>query len=47
MVFGARQSFQFFREWPGFSEIIELCLNSGIGFCITWFVLQNYEKISP
>ena len=31
MVIGACQSFQFFREIPGVSEIIELCLNLGIG----------------
>ena len=31
---------------PGFLEIIEVCLKLGIGFCITWLVLPNYEKIS-
>ena len=46
MVVEAHQSFQFFRKKPGFLEIIEVCLNLGIGFCITWFVLPNYEKIS-
>ena len=30
-----------------FLEIIEVCLNLGIGFCITWLVLPNYKKISP
>ena len=47
MVVGACQSFQFFRQKPVFSEIIEVCLNLGIGFCITWLVLPNYKKISP
>ena len=32
---------------PGFSEIIELCLNLGLRFCITWLVLPNYKKITP
>ena len=48
MVVGAGQSFQFFRQKkPGFLEIIEVCLNLGIGFCITWLLLTNYKKISP
>ena len=48
MVVGTRQNFQFFRQKEtGFLEIIDLCLNLGIGFCITWLVLPNYEKISP
>ena len=46
MVVGARQSFQFFRQKPGFLEIIEVYLNLGIGFCITWLVLPTYKKIS-
>ena len=29
---------------PGFLEIIEVCLNLGIGFCVTWLVLPNYKK---
>ena len=42
MLVGACQSFQFFRQKkPGFLEIIDLCLNLGIGFCITWLVLPN------
>ena len=42
MLVGAFQSFQFFRQKkPGFLEIIDLCLNLGIGFCITWLVLPN------
>ena len=41
MVVGARQSFQFLRQ-PGFLELIEVCLNLGIGFCITGLVLPNY-----
>ena len=32
---------------PDFSEIIEINLNLGIGFCINWLVMQNYKKISP
>ena len=47
MVVGARQSFQFFRQKPGFLEIVEDYLNLGIRFCITWLVLPNYKKISP
>ena len=34
MVVGARQKFKFFRK-PGFLEIIEVCLNLDIRFCIT------------
>ena len=47
MVVGARQSFQFFRQKNGFLEIIEICLNLGVGFCIAWLVLPNYKQISP
>ena len=48
MTVGARQSFQFFRQKkPDFLEIIDLCLNLGIGFCITWLVLSNYKEIIP
>ena len=32
MAVGARQSSD---KKPGFLEIIDLCLNLGIGFCIT------------
>ena len=47
LVVEARQSFQFFRhKKPGFLEIIDLCLNLGIGFCITRLVLPNYKEIS-
>ena len=35
LVAGRRQRFQLFRQITGFSEIIELCLNLSIGFCIT------------
>ena len=35
MVVGARRSFQFSDKKTDFLEIIELCLNLGIGFCIT------------
>ena len=44
MVVGARQSFNFSVKKPGFLEIVEVCLNLGIGFCITWLVLPNYKK---
>ena len=47
MEVGVCQSFQFFRKNPGFLETIDLCLNLGIGFCITWLVLPNYKEISP
>ena len=47
MVVGARQSFQFFRQITWFlGNNIELCLNLGIGFCITSLVLPNYKKIT-
>ena len=42
MVVGLRQSFQFSDKKPGFLGIIEVCLNLGIGFCITWLVLPNF-----
>ena len=35
MVVRAHQSFQFFIQKSGFLEIIEACLNLGIGFCIS------------
>ena len=44
MVVGASHSFQFFRQKPVFVEIIEVYLNLGIGFYITWLELQNYEN---
>ena len=48
MVGGARQSFQFLRQKkPGYLEIIDLCLNLSIRFCITWLVLPNYKEIRP
>ena len=46
MVAGAHQSFKFFRQKPGFLEIIEVCLNLCIKFCIIWLVLPNYKKNS-
>ena len=46
MVVGAGQSFPFFRQKPGFLEIIDLCHNLGIGFCITWLVLPNCKEIN-
>ena len=45
MVVGA-QIFNFSDKKTGFLEIIEICLNLGIRFCITWLVL-NHKKISP
>ena len=42
MVVGACQSFS--DKWPGFSEITELYINLGIGFCITCLVLSNYKN---
>ena len=47
MVVGTRQGFNFSDKKPGFLEIIEVYLNLGIGFCITWLVLQSYKKVSP
>ena len=35
IVVGARQSFNFSDKNPSFLEIIEVCLNLGIEFCIT------------
>ena len=35
MVVGACQSFQFFRQKPGFLKIGEVFLNLGSEFCIT------------
>ena len=46
MVVGARQSFHFLHKKPDFLEIIQVCLNLGIGFCITWLLLPNYKRIS-
>ena len=31
----------------GFLEIINFCLNLGIGFFITWLVSPNYKEIGP
>ena len=47
MVAGACQIFNFLDKKPGFLEIIEVCLNLGIRFCMTWLVLLYYGKISP
>ena len=47
MVVGARQRYNFSDKKPGFLEIIDLCLNLGVVFCITWLVLPNYKKVSP
>ena len=43
MVVGAHQSFQFFRRKT--FEIIDICLNLGIRFCITWLVLTDLKKL--
>ena len=45
MVVGVCQSFQFFRQKPGFLAKIEVRLNLGIGSCITWLVLPYHEKL--
>ena len=47
MVVKAGQSFQFSDKQSGFLKIIELFLNLGIEFCVTWLVLPNYKKITP
>ena len=47
MVIRAHQSCQFSDQKPGFLEIIEVFLNLGIRFCITWLVPPNYKKNSP
>ena len=44
VVVGPIKGFNFSDKQPGFSEIIELCYNFGIGFCITWIVLSNHKK---
>ena len=47
MVVGARRSFRFLDKKTCFLEVIEVCINLGIGFCITLLVvLPNYKKIS-
>ena len=43
MVVGARQSIQFLGQKTWFVEIIEVCINLGIGFCITGLLLPNYS----
>ena len=47
VVVGDCQSFQFFKQKAWFLEIIDICLNLNVRFCITWLVLPNYKKISP
>ena len=34
MILGARQNIQFFRQKPGFSELIEICLNLSKEFAL-------------
>ena len=49
-VYGSWNSWKFSGfsdKKPGFLEMIEVCLNLGIRFCITWFVLLIYKKVSP
>ena len=46
MVVGAGQIFNFSDTKSGFLEIIDVYLNLGIGFCITWLALPNYRNIS-
>ena len=36
--------FNFLDKKPSFLEIIHICLNLGIRFCITWLVLPNHKK---
>ena len=38
--------FTFSDKKPGFLEIIQVCFNLSIRFCITWLLLLNYERIS-
>ena len=45
MVVRAVKVFNFSDKKPGFVEIVEVCLNLGIGFFIIWLVLPNYKKI--
>ena len=47
MVVGAHQVFNFSDKKRGFLEIIEVWVNVGVRFCVTWLVLLNYEKIIP
>ena len=35
--------FNFSDKKPVFLEIIKVCFNLGIGFCITWLELRNYK----
>ena len=45
MIVGARQSFKIFSDKKaGFFEIIEVCLNLYIGFCINLISIPNYKK---
>ena len=46
MVVGACKVLNFSYKWLGFSEIIELCLNVGIEFCMTRLVLANCKNHS-
>ena len=49
-LYGSWSSSQFSifqTKKPTFLEIIDLCLNLGIEFCITWLVLPSYKEISP
>ena len=39
------QVFNFSDKKSGLLEIIEVCLNLGIGFCITWLVLPKHKKL--
>ena len=44
---GAKLQQEILNSKPWSSKIIEVCLNLGIGFHITWLVLRNYENIRP
>ena len=45
-VFKISKVFNFADKKPGFLEMIDLCLNLDVGFCITWLVLPNCKEIS-
>ena len=47
MAVGDRQNLNFSEKQPGFSEIIQICLNLGLEFWIARLVLPNYKKITP
>ena len=46
-LYGSWSSLKFSIFQTSFLEVIEVCLNWGIGFCITWLVLPTNKKIGP